>query len=411
MNVINSILSFRVLVVLTTLCFVDQVSARPRNPLPPWPENALLLWQFDDPLASRASRLAPETVDKSIWNEGWSGYSLNCDGVRMSPVALPLNMTNGVPLVAPNEGTIRFWYAPQWKSGRGPGDAGRLLEMSSGTRRNDPMWWSLYVTPAGDSINLACQTDQGLVDIMSVEINWPQGKWHLIALSYSLTNTTLYLDGIEVAKGTGLPEIPDNSREMARLIIGSDNQGRFAAKGNFDEFATFDHHYRGWQLNMYYQSLRRTADLGPIVSEEAERARIIAERAMAAINNPKVNVLSKPIAYKMMTGFSLLTPVMTSSNLMLTLTGIETNKSYDIYYSPILTSSNSAFATIVATGSQGQVNFTVSSTNAIGFYRAAEGSDWDGDGVPNYMDSRPSDPSKGALTVIITYPSDGALID
>jgi hypothetical protein len=405
MKIIYSILSFRVMMVLTILNMVVPVSARPRNPLPPWPENALLHWQFDDPLTFKDRMFAPSVIDTSIWNEGWSGYSLNRDGVRMSPVGLPLHTTNGIPLVAPYEGTIRFWFAPQWKSSHGPGSMGRLLEMSSGTRRNDPIWWALYVTPNGDSINLACQTDRGLVDVMSVEIDWLQGQWHLIALTYSPTNTTLYLDGLAMAEGNGFPEMTDEDKEMARLIIGSDNQGRSAAKGNYDEFTTFDHQYRAWQLNMYYQALRRTAELGPIVSDEAERARIMAERVMSAVNNPKPDVLSKPMIYSL-TGFSFLTPVMTASNLLLTLTGIDTNKSYDIYYTPFLQYTNSAyFATIIATGSMGQVTFSINPTNSFGFYRAAEGNDWDGDGIPNFMDAQPLNPAVSNLTVTIDMPT------
>ena len=62
-------------------------------------------------------------------------------------------------------------------------------------------------------------------------------------------------------------------------------------------------------------------------------------------------------------------------------------------------------------GAQGQTNFT---TNMgifnTGFFRAAVGSDWDGDGVPNYQDAQPSSTNAGALTITIDSPANGTNI-
>ena len=63
-------------------------------------------------------------------------------------------------------------------------------------------------------------------------------------------------------------------------------------------------------------------------------------------------------------------------------------------------------------GSLGQSNFTVTSGNSYsGFFRAAVGNDWDGDGVPNYMDANPSDALVGALTIIIDSPTNGTVFN
>lgn len=62
-------------------------------------------------------------------------------------------------------------------------------------------------------------------------------------------------------------------------------------------------------------------------------------------------------------------------------------------------------------GAQGQTNF---STNMgifnTGFFQAAVGSDWDGDGVPNYQDAQPSSTNAGALTITIDSPANGTNI-
>ena len=62
-------------------------------------------------------------------------------------------------------------------------------------------------------------------------------------------------------------------------------------------------------------------------------------------------------------------------------------------------------------GAQGQTNF---STNmgifTMGFFRAAEGSDWDGDKIPNWLDAQPSSTNAGALTITIDSPTNYATI-
>jgi hypothetical protein len=62
-------------------------------------------------------------------------------------------------------------------------------------------------------------------------------------------------------------------------------------------------------------------------------------------------------------------------------------------------------------GAQGQTNF---STNmgifTMGFFRAAVGSDWDGDGIPNWLDAQPSSTNAGALTITIDSPTNNATI-
>jgi hypothetical protein len=53
----------------------------------------------------------------------------------------------------------------------------------------------------------------------------------------------------------------------------------------------------------------------------------------------------------------------------------------------------------------GQVTFSINPTNSFGFYRAAEGNDWDGDGIPNFMDAQPLNPAVSNLTVTIDMPT------
>ena len=63
-------------------------------------------------------------------------------------------------------------------------------------------------------------------------------------------------------------------------------------------------------------------------------------------------------------------------------------------------------------GTPGQTNFTVSEGMMLsGFFEAAIGTDWDGDGIPNYMDGNPIDPNVGALTITIDSPANGTVFN
>ena len=63
-------------------------------------------------------------------------------------------------------------------------------------------------------------------------------------------------------------------------------------------------------------------------------------------------------------------------------------------------------------GNQGQTSFVASfGIETRGYFRAAVGSDWDGDGIPNYQDAQPNNPATGILTITIDSPANGSTVD
>ena len=107
-------------------------------------------------------------------------------------------------------------------------------------------------------------------------------------------------------------------------------------------------------------------------------------------------------------GFWLLTPQVEGTNVLLTLTNIDSSISYDILYSATL--ATNAVWNIVSTGVIGQVDFTVPLWPGPAFFRGAEGGDWDGDGIPNWMDADPRSTNVGALTITIDSPTNGTVL-
>lgn len=104
------------------------------------------------------------------------------------------------------------------------------------------------------------------------------------------------------------------------------------------------------------------------------------------------------------------TQVSTNQINVLITNGVST-ANYELYWTPVLSDPNFPF-TLLVTGTLGQTNFGVlMGTTEAAFIQAAIGTDWDGDGVPNYKDARPSDATVGALTVTIESPTNGSTIN
>jgi len=64
------------------LCITPTAFARPRTPLPPYPEMELMSWRFDDPYAMDAPSLHAITANNLWLAEGWSGYALDMTGTE-----------------------------------------------------------------------------------------------------------------------------------------------------------------------------------------------------------------------------------------------------------------------------------------------------------------------------------------
>lgn len=102
----------------------------------------------------------------------------------------------------------------------------------------------------------------------------------------------------------------------------------------------------------------------------------------------------------------------TSTNqIQITITnGVATNI-YEVLWTPILADPNYPWTSLAA-GSQGQTNFLVTfGATEAAFFRVQIGTDADGDGIPDWQDSRPNDASKGILTISIESPANGSTIN
>lgn len=399
------------------VCWPLMSTARPRPPLPPWPELPLQRLQFDEPYAyvNWTEPFQPPAVDSSIWVESWSGYALNRMGKKLDAISLPM-VANDQWNLGPETGAIRFWFKPEWSStdtlvGTGPGHFAPLVELMSGSGKDQEVVWSLVVAPDGNDLFVIGPDAEGLVGYLDTPILWQAGQWHLISLSYTPEESLLHVDNQLVGIGDGLPIVPIALAGTTQLIIGTDMAGKNAAEGQLEELATFDSPLASWQVDFYYQAMHQQAAKGPITPEEeaawqqeAEEYQRLKEAGMLSVGLP----LGPPMMMESSSGFYFLQPEIDGTNVNLTLGNGETNKSYNLLFSSVLPG---AYWSTTIIGSMGQTNFTVPMTNGIGFFRAEEGDDWDGDGIKNWMDADPSSTNVGVLTVTIDAPANGTVVD
>ena len=124
--------------------------------------------------------------------------------------------SDGTTNLTVDSGTVTFWFAPSsWSStnagGTGPGEYGRLFEVGSYTPDSSYGLWSIYVDDVGQNIYFSAQTNDlssSLTTYLSAPISWTTNYFHFIALTYSPTNTALYLDGVLATNGPGVTVYP-----------------------------------------------------------------------------------------------------------------------------------------------------------------------------------------------------------
>lgn len=147
-----------------------------------------------------------------------------------------------------DSGTVSFWFGPDWAStdqgGVGPGEHGRLFEAGAYTTNSSYGWWSVYVDPAGTNLYFSAQTNDlsdTLTTYLSAPISWATNYFHFVALTYSPTNTALYLDGVFATNGPGVTVYPGADVLTNGFCIGSDSNGVDQAHGMFNMVSTFDY--------------------------------------------------------------------------------------------------------------------------------------------------------------------------
>ncbi|MGA2751068.1 MAG: LamG-like jellyroll fold domain-containing protein [Verrucomicrobiota bacterium] len=159
------------------------------------------------------------------------GNSLDVDSTNASWLDFPVWEDGGTNLNIVSVGSVMFWFAPNWASTSdtndlgttGPGVWSRLLEIGTYTTNASIGWWSLYMDDVGNNIYFSAQDGNGnAATYLSAPVTFTSNVWHLIVLSWTSTNTSLYVDGICMTNGPGISILPSTSIISQGFTIGSD---------------------------------------------------------------------------------------------------------------------------------------------------------------------------------------------
>ena len=219
-------------------------------------------WQFDNTNTWVGDQgQLPLTAANVSGVVSWNGYtnavrvdSTNAARLRYRDVEI----SNTIANINLQYGTIRFWFRPDWSStttnGTGPGSTARLIEMGQQTPTNH--WWVLFANTNGTEISFrSTPTTQTQLNL-TASISWKSNQWHQVALTYSATNSCLYVDGQAAAtNGLGVALYPDASERTNGFGIGSDQNGANQAKGVFEELETFNYRLSASDLAANYQAI------------------------------------------------------------------------------------------------------------------------------------------------------------
>ena len=188
-------------------------------------------WSFDD-TNTLASDYGYAPASFTNLNASLLGDWITLIVDKSNPAWLRYNVyeSDGTTNLTVDEGTLTFWFAPNWSSanagGSGPGNWAELVNAGLWTTNASYGYWGLNIDPAGTNVYFSAQDNAGSqINYLIAPISWTTNRWHQITLTYSVTNTALYLDGLLATNGAGLTIWPDTNVLGNGFYIGSDTNG------------------------------------------------------------------------------------------------------------------------------------------------------------------------------------------
>ena len=211
---------------------------------------------------------APVSFTNLDFSHLGNGSSLVLDSTNSAWLRYNVYEADGTTNLTVDVGSVTFWFAPDWSSindtngGLGPQEYGRLLEVGGYTPDSSCGWWSIYVDDAGTNIYFSAQINDGSGNTytLSAPIDWTTNYFHFIALTYSSTNVSLYLDGqLATNDPGGLSLWPGNDVLANGFYLGSSSNGVLQAHGSFNKVATYNYpldsnavqRIFSWEDNLY----------------------------------------------------------------------------------------------------------------------------------------------------------------
>lgn len=204
-------------------------------------------WRFDTNSWAGDQGQLPKSSTNLTMVASWNTNSVV---VSSNPVAR-LNYRDVEPSTTANisckSGTVRFWFRPEWVStnrgGVGPGGFAVLLSLGGFTNTASYGFWAMAIGSSGTNLQLITQ-DAGVSSTnLTAGVSWGSNEWRQVALTYSPSNSSLYLDGSPVVtNGLGVQRFPVATvRSADGFSVGSNRIGTEQAKGAFEQLETYNY--------------------------------------------------------------------------------------------------------------------------------------------------------------------------
>lgn len=222
----------------------------------------LEVWSFSDSSGWTSDHgYAPLSFTNLDYSYLGDGASLIVDSNFPAWLQYRVYETNGLTNFTVTSGTVMFWFAPNWSStnegGLGPQETSRLFEVGSYTPDASVGWWSILLDAGGNNLYFMAQTNDyssNVITYLSAPVDWTTNYFHFIALTYTPTNTALYIDGGLAATGAGVTNYPSTTVLSNGFFIGSDSSGNNQAHGLFNTLATYSTPLDADTLQNYFNS-------------------------------------------------------------------------------------------------------------------------------------------------------------
>ena len=254
-----------------------------------------------------------------------------------------------------------------------PQRAARLLELGAWTSNATYGWWSLYLDYGGTNLYFSAQTNGNGTNYLKAPIQWTAEEWQLLSLTYTPSNSALYLNGQLITNGLGITLwLNAGVRATNGFSVGSDTLGGNAAQGDFEMLRTFDYPLSPSWISNYY-----------MISQFFPPDQLVPGDGMAGSGDLGVGETLLDGGSNLLTGeenetLRLLTPLPSSGSLLLPFTGGELLATYDLFFSGNLVPSWN----LVSRSAPGQTNFVLSGLpQPTGFFVLGTMLDSDGDGL------------------------------
>lgn len=240
-------------------------------------------WKFDTSQWLNQRGDPPAQASHENLVPGWLGNALQISSQGRSGVKYNDMESDGSANINFRNGTVRFWFEPDWNSGEGPDNHSCLITAGLFSREATNGTWQLSLTPGARHLAFVTQNEGQTTNHLRFPIHWVSNRWRHVTLTYSSTNTAIYVDGRLAQTGPGLKHYPNPDQRAAYgFVVGNDPNGDQPVAGAFDELQTFNHPLSAREVSDHYKSAMA-------MSEQLDPRPIVSTRAVVASTQANAN--------------------------------------------------------------------------------------------------------------------------